>query len=88
MRMKLTAVFIKDEQLGGYSAFIAEIEGAQTQGETLEEARFNLQEAAAMILGANRDAFEEFLTKEVGSGTEILREEFSVLQDSRVLDAA
>jgi len=67
--MKQTAIFVKDEDFGGYSAFIAEIPGANTQGETLEEARHNLQEATAMMLEAHRESTEEFITKEVAPGT-------------------
>jgi predicted RNase H-like HicB family nuclease len=41
--MDLTAVFVKVPE--GYVAFVEELPGANTQGETLEEARENLQEA-------------------------------------------
>jgi predicted RNase H-like HicB family nuclease len=50
--MKLTAVFMKVSE--GYVAFIEELPGANTQGETLEQARENLHEAAALVLDANR----------------------------------
>ena len=50
--MKLTAVF---EQVNeGYIGFIEELPGANTQGETLEEAREDLQEAVELVLEANR----------------------------------
>jgi len=49
-----TAVFQEAEE-GGYIAFVEELPGANTQGETLEEARENLREAVAMILEANRE---------------------------------
>ena len=42
--MKLTAVFQKASE-GGYIAFVEELPGANTQGETLDEARENLREA-------------------------------------------
>lgn len=48
-----TAVYQKVEE-GGYIAFVEELPGANTQGETLEEARDNLREAIAMVLDANR----------------------------------
>jgi predicted RNase H-like HicB family nuclease len=48
----LTAVFMKVPE--GYVAFIEELPGANTQGATLDEARENLQEAAALVLEANR----------------------------------
>src|SRR5262249_9550366 len=40
--MQLTAVFIEVPE--GYVAFVEELPGANTQGDTLEEARENLQE--------------------------------------------
>jgi predicted RNase H-like HicB family nuclease len=50
--MELTAVFMKVAE--GYVAFIEELPGANTQGETLDEARENLNEAVALVLEANR----------------------------------
>jgi predicted RNase H-like HicB family nuclease len=50
--MELTAVFMKVEE--GYVAFIEELPGANTQGETLDEARENLNEAVALVLEARR----------------------------------
>lgn len=47
--MELTAVFRKDDA-GGFVAFVEELAGANTQGETLEEARTNLREAVALII--------------------------------------
>lgn len=55
--MKLTAVYI--EVPDGYIAFVEELPGANTQGDTLEEARENLQEAVAMVLEANRELAEK-----------------------------
>ncbi len=57
--MTLTAVFMKTSQ--GYVAFVEELPGANTQGETLEEARANLQEAVELVLDANRQLAEEFI---------------------------
>jgi predicted RNase H-like HicB family nuclease len=48
-----TAVFQEAEE-GGYIAFVEELPGANTQGETLDEARENLREAVELILAANR----------------------------------
>ena len=53
----------------GYVAFGEELPGANTQGQTLEEARANLEEAVAMVLDANRDLSEQSL-----EGTEVIRE--------------
>ena len=65
--MKLTAVFMKVPE--GYAAFVEELPGANTQGETLEEARENLREAVALVLRANRELAEESL-----EGAEVIRE--------------
>lgn len=46
--MTFTAVFEPAEE-GGYIAFVEELPGANSQGETLEEARENLLEAGALI---------------------------------------
>ena len=43
MTLEFTAVFRKVPE--GYSAFVEELPGANTQGATLEEARSNLREA-------------------------------------------
>jgi predicted RNase H-like HicB family nuclease len=55
----------------GYVAFIEELPGANTQGETLEEARENLQEAVALVLDANRALTEQSL-----EGAAVVREAF------------
>ena len=57
--MKLSAVFEKLPE--GSIAFVEELPGANTQGETIEEARTNLQEAVEMVLEANRVLVEEGL---------------------------
>lgn len=57
--MKLTAVFVKVPE--GYIAFVEELRGANTQGDTLEEARENLKEAVELILQANRESAEKEL---------------------------
>jgi predicted RNase H-like HicB family nuclease len=66
-QMSLTAVFMKVPE--GYVAFVEELPGANTQGETLEEARANLEEAVAMVLDANRALSAESL-----EGAEVIRE--------------
>jgi predicted RNase H-like HicB family nuclease len=67
--LQLTAVFIEVPE--GCIAFVEELPGANTQGDTLEEARENLQEAVALILEANRELAEKTLT-----GQKVLREPF------------
>ena len=52
-QMRLTAVYMKVPE--GYVPFVEELPGANTQGETLEEARANLEEAVTMVLDANRE---------------------------------
>ena len=49
MTMQLTAVFEKVPE--GYIAFVEELPGANTQGDTLEEARENLREAVSSKKG-------------------------------------
>jgi predicted RNase H-like HicB family nuclease len=51
--LSFTAVFVEDPQ-GGYSAYVEEIPGANSQGETLEEAKENLMEALQMVLETNK----------------------------------
>ena len=48
-----TAIFQEAEE-GGYIAFAAELPGAITQGETIEETRENLREAIGLVLETNR----------------------------------
>jgi len=72
MKMKLTAVFQNVPE--GYIAFVEELPGANTQGETIEEARTNLQEAVEMVLEANRVLSEEGL-----NGRSVIRESFVIV---------
>ncbi len=55
----LTAIFQKVPE--GYIGYIEELPGANTQGDTLDEARSNLREAVEMTLEANRFLAEEAL---------------------------
>ncbi len=55
--LTLTAIYEEAEE-GGYIGYVAELPGANTQGETLEEVRENLGEAIQLILEANREEFE------------------------------
>ncbi len=59
--LTLTAIYEEAEE-GGYIGYIAELPGANTQGETLEEVRENLIEAARLILEVNRETTEKRLT--------------------------
>ncbi len=60
-QITLTAIYEEAEE-GGYIGYIAELPGANTQGETMEEVRENLLEAMQMILEANREEAEHRLT--------------------------
>jgi predicted RNase H-like HicB family nuclease len=57
----LTAIYEEAEE-GGYIGYIAELPGANTQGETMEEVRENLLEAMQLIIEANREEAEKRLT--------------------------
>ena len=67
MKFTLTAVFQKVPE--GYIGYVEELPGANTQGDTLEEARENLKEAIALVLEANRELSEEMLV-----GVDVIRE--------------
>lgn len=69
MHVQLTAVFRRVPE--GFIGFVEELPGANTQGDTLEEARTNLQEAVALVLEANRVLAEEDLR-----GEDVIREPF------------
>lgn len=67
MQFTLTSVFQQVPE--GYIGFVEELPGTNTQGETLAEARANLQEAIALVLEANR-----LLTEERLHGQIVIRE--------------
>lgn len=56
MKEPLTAVFEKSPH--GYSGYVEELPGANTQGETLEATKVNLIEAIQLVLQANRELAE------------------------------
>ena len=59
LKMQLTAVFQQVPE--GYIGFVEELPGANTQGDTLDEARANLEEAVLLVLEANRTLMTERL---------------------------
>ncbi len=67
MDLTLNAVYLKVPE--GYVAFVEELPGANTQGETLEEARENLREAVELVIEANRE-----LVADAIKGGEVLKE--------------
>ena len=71
MKVTLTKVFQKVPE--GYIGFVEELPGANTQGETLEETRANLEEAIELVLEANRLMAEEQL-----QGQDVIRESIAL----------
>ena len=67
MHLELTAIFRQVHE--GYIGFIEELPGANTQGDTLDEARSNLTEAAQLVIEANRALVEEEFR-----GADVIRE--------------
>ena len=65
--MNFTAVYKQFPE--GYSAFVEELPGANTQGTTLQEARENLAEAVQLVLESNRQIAEMTL-----AGEDVIRE--------------
>lgn len=66
--MTLTAVFLKVPE--GYVGFVEELPGANTQGNTLQEARDNIREAIELTFEANRTLAQESLNE----AQEVIRE--------------
>jgi len=75
MDITLTAVYeeVSEQDGGGYVAYVEELPGAITEGETLDEARENLRDAIEVLLEANRS-----LTGKPPSGQKIIREKIQV----------
>ena len=67
MKPSFTAVYKKVPE--GYIGFVEELPGANTQGDTLEEVRSNLEEAVDLVLEAYRALAEESL-----AGEDVIRE--------------
>ena len=70
--LAFTAVFLKGKH--GYTGFVEELPGVNSQGQTIEEARENLQRLAAVVFNEERIQSEELL-----EGKEVVRERFRVL---------
>jgi len=71
MKLQLTAVFEKVPE--GYIAYVEELPGANTQAETLQEARDRLAEAVELVLDAHRSLAEERL-----ADRDVLREPLTI----------
>jgi predicted RNase H-like HicB family nuclease len=74
--MQLTAIFKQVPE--GYIAFVEELPGSNTQGDTLEEARENLRETVELVLEANRELVEKALV-----GQSVIREPFRLTAEPR-----
>ncbi|HEU4560993.1 MAG TPA: type II toxin-antitoxin system HicB family antitoxin [Longimicrobium sp.] len=68
MQLHFTAIYHKAEE-GGYVAWLEELPGAVTQGETLDEAREMLRDATMLPLDARR-----VLAAEETAGLDVIRE--------------
>ena len=55
---RLTAILEEAEE-GGFIGYVAELPGANTQGETIKDVRENLSEAVDLILSSNREQCEK-----------------------------
>jgi len=75
MNATFTAVFeeVSESDGGGYVAYVEELPGAITEGDTLEDARQNLKDAIEVLLEANRD-----LTGKARPEGQITREKITV----------
>jgi len=71
--MNFTVTKVFQRVPGGFLAFVEELPGANTQGETLDEAKANLEEAIVLVLDANRALAEESI-----AGQEVIREAVSL----------
>ena len=70
--LTLTAVFEQQDD-GSWIGWVEELPGANTQGETLDEAKENLREATEMVLMSYReDAERELATR----GKKVVREQY------------
>ena len=54
MKRRNTYTAIYKKVRGGYTAWVEEIPGVNTQGKTLREAKENLRDALTLMLEANR----------------------------------
>lgn len=69
--VSLTAVFLKDKH--GYTGFVEELPGVNSHGQTIDDARINLQLLAAVVFSEERAQAEELL-----DGKDVVREQFRV----------
>lgn len=70
-QVSFTAVYLKDKH--GYTGFVEELPGVNSHGQTLQEARENLERLAAVVFDEERALSEELI-----AGKEVVREQFRV----------
>ena len=73
LELKLTSIIEAVEE-GGYIAYIEEIPGVNTQGETIEEAKENLFDALQLTLAYHREQAGKNLVGKKG----IIKQEFKL----------
>ena len=66
-----TAIYEPADE-GGYVGFVAELPGANTQGETLEETRENLKAAIELLLECYREEADERFRRSANATKESL----------------
>lgn len=69
--LKFTAIYEKADE-GGFIGYVAELPGANTQGETLDETRENLKDAVEMLLDCYREDAEARMSASKGATKEDL----------------
>ena len=69
--LAFTAVYLKGKH--GYTGFVEELPGVNSQGLTIEEARANLQRLAAVVFEEERAQSKDLL-----AGKDVVREQFRV----------
>jgi len=76
MELTLTAVFeeLPEAEGGGYAAYVEELPGAISEGDTLDEARANLKDAIRELVEANKALHAAPIAQH-----KVIREKISVL---------
>ncbi|MFN2500908.1 MAG: type II toxin-antitoxin system HicB family antitoxin [Pyrinomonadaceae bacterium] len=70
-QLKFTAIYEQADE-GGFIGYVAELPGANTQGETLGETRENLKEAVLLLLDCYREDAEHRILAATGAKKEEL----------------
>jgi len=70
-------IILEEAEEGGFIGYVAELPGANTQGETLKETRENLMDAIEMLLEVKREETEQRLA-ECGLERAVVREQIKL----------